>query len=315
METGMEYLVADRSSGDNMRICTRGDLDGMTSSVLLTIVEEIDRIRFVHPKDVQDGLVTVTHKDILVNLPYAAGCGMWFDHHISEKEKSIELSEFKGRFEIAPSCARVIYNHYQHPAFESYNDLLRVTDKIDSARLTMDEVANPAGLVLLGYTLDPRTGLGDDFREYFCWLVGVIREIPLSKVLEFPEVKERCQRFLDEQENCQKWLGQICRLEDNVIITDMRKAKKAPVGNRFLVYTLFPEGNVEIRIVRGLKKNIVLIVGRSIFNKTCRVNIGKMLSRYGGGGHEGAGTCQLLPKHVNHALKEIINQLKRNDNT
>ncbi|MFP3982152.1 MAG: exopolyphosphatase [Desulfurivibrionaceae bacterium] len=293
-----------------MRITTRGDLDGMTSSVLLTIVEKIDKIRFAHPKDVQDGFISVTEEDILVNLPYAPGCGMWFDHHVSEQEKNAELCAIKGRFEIAPSCARVIYNHYQHPGFEEYKELLEVTDKIDSARLTRDEVSNPEGLVLLGYTLDPRTGFRDDFQEYFCWLVDVVREWPLSEVLEFKEVKKRCQRFLDEQEDYQDWLRKNCRLEDNVIIADMREAEDVPVGNRFLVYTLFPEANVEIRIVQGVKKNIALIVGRSIFNRSCRVNIGRMLSCYGGGGHEGAGTCQVSPEDLDYVLQGIISQLR-----
>lgn len=304
-------LLAEAGDGEIMRICTRGDLDGMTSSVLLTIAEDIESIRFAHPKDVQDGYVTVTEQDILVNLPYAEGCGMWFDHHYSEKRKSVELGEFKGRFAIAPSCARVIYNYYQHPAFEGYRELLDITDKIDSASLTREEVADPEGLVLLGYTLDPRAGFGNDFQDYFCWLVDMVREWPLEEVLNFPEVKKRCQRFLDEQESFQNWLKQNCRLEDNVIITDMREATDIPVGNRFLVYTLFPEANVEVRIVRGLKENIALIVGRSIFNKTCGENIGQMLSHYGGGGHEGAGTCQALPEYVDHVLKEIINHLRQ----
>ncbi len=311
-ESVKECPVSLKDNGGDMHICTRGDLDGMTSSVFLTIVEKIDKIRFAHPKDVQDGLIEVSEADILVNLPYAAGCGMWFDHHVSEKHKSLELGAFNGSFEIAPSCARVIYNYYRHPAFEEYQVLLEVTDKIDSACLTMDEVAGPEGLILLGYTLDPRTGFGGDFRCYFCWLVEVFREWPVEDVLELPEVKKRCRRFLEEQESYKDWLRRNCRLEGNVIITDMRDVERMPVGNRFLVYTLFPEADVEVRIVRGLKKNTVLLVGKSIFNRSCRVNVGEMLSRYDGGGHEGAGTCQVPPDQLDDVLGKIIAQLRKN---
>lgn len=304
------FIADDNGYGNYMRITTRGDLDGMTSSVLLTIVEKINRIRFAHPKDVQDGLISVAAEDILVNLPYAPGCGMWFDHHVSEQGKIVEISSIKGRFEIAPSCARVIYNHYQHPGFEGYKELLEATDKIDSARLTKDEVSNPEGLVLLGYTLDPRTGFKDDFQEYFCWLVDVVRKWPLPDVLEFKAVKERSRRYLDEQKSYREWLRQNCRLEDNVIITDMRGAVEVPLGNRFLVYTLFPEADVEVRIVPGARKNIALVVGRNIFKRSCRVNIGRMLSCYGGGGHEGAGTCQVPPEDLDYVLREIVDRFR-----
>jgi hypothetical protein len=237
-----------------MNVLTRGDLDGLTSSLLLTLVESIREIRFGHPKDVQDGLVPCTSNDIVVNLPYVKGCGMWFDHHVSEHQKLSEIGDFKGRFEVAPSCARVVYNHYRSEKFEAFHDLLTATDKVDAAQLTLEEVSQPQGWILLGLTLDPRSGLGPDFQKYFRWLVEYIKEVPVEKILKHPEVKKRAERVLNEQEDFKALLKNHSKTEKNVIITDLRNIKDIPVGNRFLIYTLHPSAHVEARFIQGKRR-------------------------------------------------------------
>ncbi len=293
-----------------MRVFTRGDMDGITSVVLLSLVEDVTEIVFAHPKDMQAGKIPVTEDDIITNLPYVKGCGMWFDHHISEGEKKEDIGEFRGRFAVAPSTARVIYDYYKHPEFERFKDLLEATDRVDSANLTPEDVANPSGWVLLGLTLDPRSGLGAGFREYFRWLVEYVKEVPVEKVLQHPEVDKRCQRLLQEQEEFKKLLEEHCRQEGNVIITDLRGVKQMPAGNRFLVYAMYPEANVEVRIFPGLLSNTVVAGGHSIFNRTCKVNLGKLMAEYGGGGHEGAATCQLSDEDADDKIAEIVERLK-----
>lgn len=297
-----------------MRLLTRGDMDGLTSSVLLTMVEDIKEIRFAHPKDVQDGLVEATEEDIIVNLPYVPGCAMWFDHHVSEDRKLEDIGEFAGAFEVADSAARVLYNHYKSPEFERFTELLEMTDKLDAAKLTAEEVGEPTGWILLGLTLDPRTGLGPEFRKYFRWLVEYIKEVPLDKILKHPEVKKRCERVLAEQSEFKEYIKQHSRLDDNVIITDLREVnvREAPAGNRFLIYTIYPEGNVEARMFKGKGGTVVIALGHSIFNRTCNVNVGKLLAEYGGGGHRGAGTAQLAPESAIQQIDDIVNLLKEN---
>jgi len=297
-----------------MRIITRGDFDGLVSTVLLTEVEEIREIRMVHPKDAQDGKVKAESDEIVVNLPYIKGCGLWFDHHVSEEDKVPDKSAYKGRFEIAPSCARVIYNHYaQHQAttFARFGAMLEACDRLDSAQLTMDEVQNPTGCVLLGVTLDPRSGLGPEFQKYFRWLAEYIKEVPIEKVLKHPEVEKRTRRVSEEQEDFNALLRKHTQLDGNVIVTDFRNLKDKPVGNRFLVYAMYPEANVEVRLFNGHQGAVVLAVGHSIFNRTCKVNIGKLLAQYGGGGHVGAGTAQLTATHAERLIYEIVGILKQ----
>jgi len=296
-----------------MRIVTRGDFDGLTSTVLLSMVEKIAEIRFVHPKDVQDGKVPCDAEDILVNVPYVPGCGLWFDHHVTEEQKVPAFGAFRGRFEMAPSAARVVYNHYNRPdLFDRFRELLEATDRLDSAQLTPDEVSDPQGWILLGLTLDPRTGLGPEFQKYFRWLAEYVKEVPLEKILRHPEVKKRCDRVLQEQDEFRKLLRERTHLEGNVIVTDFRGIRNAPVGNRFLVYTLYPTADVEVRIFPGKENRTVNVaVGHSIFRRTCTVNAGLLCAEYGGGGHFGAGTCQLEPTRAESQIREIIARLRR----
>ena len=294
-----------------MRVFTRGDMDGLASVVLLSLVEDISEITFAHPKAMQDGKIEVNKNDIIINLPHVPGCGMWFDHHISEEVKLKDIGPFKGSFGVAPSTARVIFDFYKSPKFAQYKDLLEATDRMDSGRLTIEDVTNPSGWILLGLTLDPRSGLGMEFRDYFRHLIDHVRQFPLEKVLENPDVKERCQRVLQEQDEFKVVLKQHSHQEDNVIVTDFRETKTLPAGNRFLVYTLYPQANVEVRLFPGVLDNTVVAVGHSIFNRTCKVNIGKLMAEYGGGGHFGAGTCQLSTDIADIKIPEIIKKLKR----
>jgi hypothetical protein len=298
-----------------MRIVTRGDFDGLSSSVLLTEVEQVREIRFVHPKDAQDASIEADAEDIVVNLPYVPGCGLWFDHHTSETEKQ-PPEGFKGRFEMAPSCARVIYNHYkdtQPGKLDRFSDLLEATDRLDSAQLVPEDVSDPKGWILLGLTLDPRSGLGPEFRKYFRWLVEYLKEVSIEKVLQHPEVKKRAERVLNEQEEHKALIEKHAVLDGTVVVTDLRGMRDKPVGNRFLVYTVFPESNVEVRIFDGHQGAVVVAVGHSIFNRTCKVNVGKMLSEFGGGGHVGAGTAQLRPDQAGQQIDAIIARLKKNE--
>ncbi len=293
-----------------MRILTRGDLDGMTSSVLLTMAEKITEIRFAHPKDVQDGKVPCTEEDIVVNLPYVPGCGLWFDHHVSEEAKAEHMGQFKGRFEVAPSAARVVYNYYKKHEFDRFKDLLESTDALDSARLAPEDVQNPQRWILLGYTLDPRTGLGPEFQKYFRWLVEYVKEVPVEKILQHPEVSKRVKRVRDEQQQYARFLSSHSKLDGNVVITDLRGVRDVPVGNRFLVYSLFPQSNVEMRILSGHQGQTVIAAGHSIFNRTCGVNIGKLCAEFGGGGHRGAGTCQLPADRALDGVQQFLGRLK-----
>jgi hypothetical protein len=245
-------------------------------------------------------------RTIIINLPYVKGCGIWFDHHISEEKKIPDIGKFKGKFANAPSAARVIYNYYKLPAFEKFKDLLEATDKLDSATLSPEDVIRPSGWILLGLTLDPRSGLAMEFRNYFRWLVEYIKENPMEKVLEHTDVMKRTQRVLQEQEDFKKLLKKYSRQEDNVIVTDLRGLKQLPAGNRFLVYTLFPNANVEVRIFPGVLNNVVIAVGNSIFNRTNKVNLGKLMAEYGGGGLPGAATCQLTEDDADEKIGEII---------
>jgi nanoRNase/pAp phosphatase (c-di-AMP/oligoRNAs hydrolase) len=302
-----------------MRLITRSDFDGLACAVLLREVESIDSVEFVHPKDVQDGKVKVGSNDILSNLPYVSGIGLWFDHHSSEIVRNEDTVSYRGRFEVAPSAARVIFKHYGAQKLGRFEQLLQSVDKSDAAQLTMEEVTKPDGWMLLSFVMDPRTGLAyhHDYRisnrDLMTKMIDLIAQNPDSPetVLADPDVKERVDRYFSQQVEFERITRAHSRVEKNVILTDLRGAGEPPTGNRFLVYTWFPEANIQVRIFDGRKGEfVVCAVGHSIFNRTSKTDVGRLMDRFGGGGHRGAGTCQLPLADAEAKLAEIIEKIK-----
>ncbi len=300
-----------------MRLVTRGDLDGLTSAVIITLKEPVDEIALVHPQDITDKKVAIRHDDILANVPYHPDCGMWFDHHLLTDSNEKPPANFKGRYRVAPSAARLVYEYYlekfpNDPALLRLSKLVDETDRLDAAQLTPEDVQNPRDYILLGYTIDSRTGLGA-FEDYFKKLVEWLKTMPIEKVLELPEVKERVDRIRREQEDFRRLLQRNSFQLNNVVITDLREVERLPAGNRFLIYTLFPETNVSLRVHWGPAHNsVIAAVGHSIFNRTCKTSVGDLMSRYGGGGHQGAGTCVLPLEKAADAIDEILFELQAN---
>jgi hypothetical protein len=293
-----------------MRLVTRADLDGLTCAILLSEVEKIEDVDFAHPKDVQDGKAQLSKNDILANLPFDERAGLWFDHHISQADAS--WNDFQGAYDVAPSAARVIANHYKSPKFERYTELLDATDRMDAAELTKDDIVSPAGWILIGYTLDPRTGLSD-FRPYFKHVMELAKHHSPADIVKDPQVRERIEKLRAEEQAFADLLKAHSRADHNVVITDLRGLENMPHGNRFMIYTLFPQQNVSMRIADGFNKKFVSIqVGHSILNRTCKTNVGELLIEHGGGGHFGAGTCQPSPEEADGVIDHILQVLKDN---
>lgn len=294
-----------------MRLVTRGDLDCLVSAVLITTMEHIDALELVHPQDITNDAFAVKAGDILVNVPYHPRCSMWFDHHELTESNWKPPALFKGKYAIMPSAARVVYEYYRSEKLKEYEQLVADTDRFDSAQLTVDDISDPKGTILLGFTIDPRTGLGID-KNFFMTLANLLKTFDVDVVLRTPEVARRVEIYLENDFRFLQVLHDHTRLDGNVIITDFRKLSNVPVGNRFLVYTLFPEGNVSVRLQWGPGREfIALTIGHSIINRTCKVDIGRLCGKFGGGGHWGAGACPLEPETTDDTLEEIISRLKK----
>ena len=297
-----------------VRLVTRPDLDGLTCAVLLSQCETLDAIELVHPQDVTDRRVAIGPSDILANLPYHPACGLWFDNHLLTDPKSMPPTGFKGRYGKAPSAARLVFEHYAptHPALERHAALLAETDRLDSAQLSEEDVTAPSGYVLVGLTLDPRTGLGS-LREYFDLLLPAVRDRDVAEVLALPEVRERVARMREQDQAFRAAALAHSRLEGRVVVTDFRPLDSIPVGNRFLIFTLYPTATVAVRVQWGPEREKVAVsAGRSILDRTSRANIGVLMSVYGGGGHAGAGACLLPAASADARIAEIVSTLQRN---
>ncbi len=301
-----------------MRLITRSDFDGLICGMLLKEAGIIDSWQFVHPKDLQDGLFQPTENDVLANVPYVPGCGMWFDHHTSENDRVGWSKDVRGESRMAPSAARIIYEYYGGAEkFPAYGDMIEAVDKVDSGQLSKEEILNPKGWILLGFLSDPRTGLGR-FREFRISnyqlmeeLINHCRNMSIEEILEQPDVKERVELYFEQTRRFTEMVHTHTKVERNVIVTDLRDVSPIYTGNRFLIYSLYPEQNVSVWIVDGKQKqNVSIACGYSILNRTCAVDIGALMLKHGGGGHKMVGTCQVLYSEADDRIREIVDALK-----
>lgn len=310
-------------SDKKYRLVTRSDFDGLVCAVLLKEMNLINEIKFVHPKDMQDGVIEITDNDITTNLPYVSTCYLAFDHHKSEGERNKEFD--KNNYILipnAPSAARVVYEYYGgKERFKNISDEMMIAvDKADSAQFTMEDVLMPKGWELLSFLMDGRTGLGR-FREFtisnyqlMMNLIDDCRNLTIEEILEQPDVKERVELYILYQDKFEEQICKCATLYDNLVVLDLREEYIIYPGNRFVVYGLFPQCNVSIHRIWGLnKEKNVFAVGKSIFNKTCKTDIGSLMLKYGGGGHESAGTCQIESDNAEQVFEEIINKINEDD--
>ena len=305
-----------------MRLVTRSDFDGLACAMMLKDMDMIDEIKFVHPKDVQDGKVELSKRDITTNLPYDPRVALAFDHHESEIDR-LKAQETGGKLIIDPharSAARVVYDYYggKNTFPRVSEELMTAVDKGDSADFTMDEILHPKGWVLLHYLMDPRTGLGRfrNFRisnyDLMMELIDYCMNHSIDDILELPDVKERVILYFEQSEMFIEQLKRIAKIYDKVVVLDLRNEEVIHAGNRFMIYALYPETHISVHVAWGFRKqNTAVMIGKSIVNKASNVDIGELCLKYGGGGHHNAGTCQLENDEVDAKLPEIIAALNK----
>jgi len=302
-----------------MRLVTRSDFDGLGCAVLLKEVGVVDDIKFVHPKDVQDGLIEVDCDDILTNVPYVPGCGMWFDHHSSENERR-SFGYFIGSSDpSAPSAASVVYNYYggkERFNNSRFDELIKAVNKADSAQFTIDEVLHPKGWALLAFIMDPRTGLGR-YRDYrisnyqlMFDMIDYCRTKTVDEIMEVEDVQERVRRYFEQDALFRDMIKKCSSIRENVLVIDLRDQEEIYTGNRFIPYCLFPDQNISIHVLWGFRKqNIVFTCGHSILNRTSKTDVGSLMLKHGGGGHEKVGTCQVSIDKADQVFEEIVKKL------
>lgn len=292
-----------------MRIITRPDFDGIVCAVLLTDALEItEPTKWVEPNDMQNRRVNVREGDVIANLFYHENCSLWFDHHLSNKIDA----EFEGAFEIAPSAARVIFDYYKSFS-RDFSELVEAADKVDSAQLTGEEILHPERFPYVGIAAT-MGGDYDDNEAYWNHLVSLLGQKDIDQVMEDSQVKDQLSRVVRENEVYAEHLNQHTSLQEHISITDFRSLKKPPSGNRFLVFSLYPDTvvNLRIRYKDPQKESIIISMGHSIVNRNCNVNMGTLCSRFNGGGHVGAGSCSFPTSQYEENLKTILDILQQN---
>ncbi|MFC1849092.1 exopolyphosphatase [candidate division CSSED10-310 bacterium] len=304
-----------------MRLITRSDFDGMACAALLEELGIIDEIYHAHPKDLQDNKIEVTENDVLANVPFVEGCGLWFDHHSSEQERLQLDGKYEGASILLPSAAHVIYDYYREkeenaPKLAKFKDMIVAVDKADSGMYTREDILDPQGWMMLAFIADPRTGLGyhRDFKvsnlDLMRTLPTLLRTKTIEEILAMPDFQERVQVYRDDTITFSNFIKEHSYAEGDAIIIDLRRVETIPSGNRFIEYTLYPEQNISVRLVTGKFREVVMIsIGHSILNRTSEVDVGTLTLKYGGGGHKRVGTCQVPKTQADDILQEILTEI------
>lgn len=305
-------------SEQKFRLVTRSDFDGLVCAVLLNELELIDDIKFVHPKDMQDGKIDIGPRDITTNLPYVPGAHLAFDHHESETLRNTGERKNHVIDARAPSAARVVYDYYGgSKTFPNIaDDMMVAVDKADSAQFTRDEILDPQGWVLLNYLMDARTGLGR-FREFrisnyalMMDLIKYCRNHGIDEILALPDVKERVELYFDHAEKAKEQILRCATVHKNLVVLDLRDEETIWATNRFMIYALFPQTNISIHVLWGVQKqNTVFATGKSILDRGSKTNVGELMLQYGGGGHQAAGTCQVDNDQAVATLQALIEKI------
>jgi nanoRNase/pAp phosphatase (c-di-AMP/oligoRNAs hydrolase) len=305
-------------STSKFRLVTRSDFDGLVCAVLLNELDMINDIKFVHPKDMQDGKIEITASDITTNLPYVASAHLAFDHHESETIRNTGERPNHIISATAPSAARVVYDYYGgKKAFPQISDdMMEAVDKADSAQYNREEVLNPKGWELLNYLMDSRTGLGR-FREFrisnyqlMMDLIKYCRDHSIAQILELPDVVERVKLYEEHAEKARDQIQRCSTVHKNLVVLDLRNEETIYAVNRFMIYALYPQCNISIHAMWGVQKqNTVFATGKSILDRSCKSNVGELMLTYGGGGHQAAGTCQVENDRAATVLQELITKI------
>ncbi len=303
------------------RLVTRSDFDGLVCAMILKELDMIEEIKFVHPKDMQDGKIEITDRDITTNLPYVEGVHLAFDHHFSETLR-VGYQHNHIIDPDAPSAARVVYDYYGREIAmpRISKKLMAAVDKGDSAQFSMEEVMRPEGWNLMNFIMDSRTGLGRfrDFRvsnyQLMMDLISYCIDHDIDDVIHLPDVKERTDLYFEHEPMFREQLIRLGKIHGSVVVLDLRNEEIIHPGNRFVIYALFPRQKVSIHVMQGPhNQTTVLAVGKSIFDRSSKANIGELMLAYGGGGHEAAGTCQVPHDQAEATLQAIIEQINLAD--
>ncbi len=301
------------------RLITRSDFDGLACAVLLKHLDIIDDIKFVHPKDMQDGTIEIDENDITTNVPYVSGCYLAFDHHLSE---TIRNGAHDNHIidPDAPSAARVVYDYFGGADTfpKEWEGMMVAVDKADSAQYVRSEILDPTDWTLLNYLMDARTGLGR-FREFtvsnyelMMHLIDYCAEHNINEILELPDVMERIELYVSMKNKAKEQIKRCATVHNNLVVLDLRDEEIIYPTNRFMIYALFPECNISIHQMWGLKKqNVVFAIGKSILDRGSKTSVGELCLRYGGGGHQAAGTCQVSTDRCDVVLGELITEINK----
>jgi oligoribonuclease NrnB/cAMP/cGMP phosphodiesterase (DHH superfamily) len=314
------------------KIITHNDFDGIVSASICAWVLKIERLVFTGPLSITKSQITITEKDVVCDLPYPLQCGLWFDHHegnLQELEyRRIDSKSIPGRFDLKPSCSRVVYEYFSERKELPFYFLQAVeeSDVIDSfSYSSIEDWRKETPGKVIDSTLKLRFRTNEEQFSHMRNLVHELRNRSIEEVSHLDFVQKRLKQYREEEgrmlriiENSSFFLEQDKRRE--IIVIDLTSYQRRPHLIKNLAFLTYPEalGVLEVYnlIDQGVKTtdlgfSMSLSINGNRQGKT--KNIGEIMRGLNiGDGHPGAaaGTVRCSSKQeMLKKKKEILNQI------
>ncbi|CAH2029850.1 hypothetical protein [Trichlorobacter ammonificans] len=295
------------------RLLTKCDIDGMACGILLKERGLVEEVRFCQAWEIDNGSMAIGDSDITAGLPCRPQAWLAFDHYqdaASVRTERIIVDTTRR------STARVIHDYFGASAFGAVpGELLRAVDRVVSAEVTLDDILYPSGWVLLSHLIDHRTGL-ERYRRFgmdTAALIGLLtdwcRQYTIWEVLSLPALEERNACYFACAEAYKAQILRCASVHRNLVVVDLRDEETIYPGNRFMIYALFPECNVSLQITRTTA-GVAFQAGKSFLDRSFAEDIGRLMRRYGGGGHANAGRCDMPEERADEVARGLTGALR-----
>jgi oligoribonuclease NrnB/cAMP/cGMP phosphodiesterase (DHH superfamily) len=315
------------------KIVTHNDFDGIVSASLCSWVLKIQKVIFVGPMTIARSQITITEKDVVCDLPYPLQCGLWFDHHEGNVQelalRKIDPKSIPGRFDLKPSCSRVVYEYFceAEPPPPYFSEAVEEADVIDSfSYSSIEDWRRETPGKVIDLTLKVRFQSTEDQAGYMRNLVQQIRDRSIAEVSHLDFVQKRLRQYREEEGRMLQIIRDASYFieqdeKKEVVVVDLTSYQRRPHLIKNLSFLIYPEalGVLEIYNLtdhQGVKSNhLGLSMSLSINgNRPDRSkNIGEIMRTLNiGDGHPGAAAGTVRCKSKQEMLKkkkELVEQI------
>ena len=313
------------------KIVTHHDFDGLVSASVCAWALKIEKVIFAGPLAIARSQLTIAERDVVCDFPSPPQGGLWFDHHEGNLQeltyRRIDPASIPGRFDLKPSCSRVVYEYFsERTGLPSYFlSAVEEADQLDSfSFLSIEDWRKETPGKIIEFALKSHFPTNEEKVSYMRDVFRQLRDRSIEEVSTLPSVQKRLKQYREEEgrmlsiiKSSSHFLDQDNQKE--VAVIDLTPYQRRPYLIKNLAFLLYPEALAVLEVYNlldhGVKSNdLGFSMSLSINgNKSNKRNIGEIMRTLNiGDGHPGAAAGTIRCRSKQEMLKkrqELINQI------